>query len=103
MMGLVGIVRFLQVGNFAIITLSRKLTKNLGFMQSITINVEDSTRQAYDKADEQTKQEVSYLVAAFLDDKWQNLSLIEIMEKIGKNAQARGLTPDILEELLEDE
>lgn len=72
-------------------------------MEQITITVDDRIQEAFEAADEQKKRELSYLISAFLGDDWRDLNLIEVMEKIGRNAQKRGLTPEILEELLADE
>jgi hypothetical protein len=72
-------------------------------MQQILIDVEDEIQKAFILADEQKKQELSHLVSVFLSSSWQNKNLIEIMEQISDNAEKRGLTPEILAELLADE
>jgi hypothetical protein len=72
-------------------------------MKAITIQVENQVSQLFETADETKKQELSYLVSLFLEDEWRDLSLIEVMRKIGRNAKERGLTPEILEELLKDD
>ncbi len=72
-------------------------------MQQILIDVEDDIQKAFILADEQKKQELSYLVSVFLSSSWQHKNLIQIMEEISDNAEKRGLTPEILAELLADE
>lgn len=68
-------------------------------MQQIILNVDDSTQAAFVAADDQKKQELSYLVSLYLGSAWKQKNLIEVMEEIADNAQKRGLTPEILEEL----
>lgn len=72
-------------------------------MQQIAIDVEDKVQAAFMAADAQKKRELSNLVALFLSSDWDNKNLIEVMETIADNAERRGLTPEILEELLADE
>ena len=72
-------------------------------MQQIVIDVEDKIQSAFLAADAQKKKELSNLVALFLGLDWDNKNLIEVMETISDNAERRGLTPKILEELLTDE
>ncbi|MCX5961587.1 MAG: hypothetical protein NT070_00135 [Cyanobacteria bacterium] len=72
-------------------------------MQQIVIDVEDKIQSAFLAADAQKKKELSNLVALFLGLDWDNKNLIEVMETISDNAERRGLTPEILKELLTDE
>lgn len=72
-------------------------------MEQIIIDVDESTQAAFVAADEQKKRELSYLVSIFLGSAWEKKSLIEVMEEIADNAEKRGLTPEILEDLLADE
>jgi hypothetical protein len=69
-------------------------------MGQISIEVEDKIQAAFMAADTQTKKELSNLVSVFLGSDWKNKNLIEVMETIADNAEKRGLTPEILEEIL---
>ena len=55
-------------------------------------------RQLPEQEQENLKQELDKK-----DSKNKNEDLLSIFDRIGRNAQARGLTEDILEELLADE
>jgi hypothetical protein len=72
-------------------------------MQQITIEVDDNIQKAFQLASPQQKQELSYLISAYLGSSWEQKNLIEVMEAISDNAEKRGLTPEILAELLADE
>ncbi len=72
-------------------------------MEQITIEVDKNIQEAFMAADTKQKQELSYLISAYLSSYWEQKNLIEVMETISDNAEKRGLTPEILEELLEDD
>lgn len=72
-------------------------------MEQITIEVDKNIQEAFMAADTKHKQELSYLISAYLSSYWEQKNLIEVMETISDNAEKRGLTPEILEELLEDD
>lgn len=69
-------------------------------MQQITIEVDENIKKAFQLASPQQKQELSYLIGAYLGSSWEEKNLIEVMEIISDNAEKRGLTPEILEGLL---
>ncbi|AUC62474.1 hypothetical protein AA637_15565 (plasmid) [Cyanobacterium sp. HL-69] len=69
-------------------------------MQQITIEVDDNIKKAFQLASPQQKQELSYLIGAYLGSSWEEKNLIEVMEIISDNAEKRGLTPEILHSLL---
>lgn len=69
-------------------------------MQQITIEVDDNIKKAFQLASPQQKQELSYLIGAYLGSSWEEKNLIEVMEMISDNAEKRGLTPEILEGLI---
>ena len=71
-------------------------------MQQIVIEVNDNIKTAFMMADEQKKKEISDLVSLFLDSSWNEKNLVEVMETISENAEKRGLTPEILDDLLVD-
>lgn len=69
-------------------------------MQQITIEVDENIKKAFQLASPQQKQELSYLIGAYLGSSWEEKNLIEVMEMISDNAEKRGLTPEILEGLI---
>jgi predicted DsbA family dithiol-disulfide isomerase len=72
-------------------------------MQQIMIEVDENIEKAFKLASQQQKQELSCLVTAYLGSFWEQKNLIEVMEVISDNAEKRGLTPEILAELLADD
>lgn len=77
-------------------------------LQEITIKVPLTIAEAYNKANEQRKQELVNKITFFLqpiitDKKTAIQQLRQTMSEIGKEAQARGLTPEILEEILNED
>lgn len=76
-------------------------------LREITIKVPFSIAEAYNQANEETKQELTNKITFFLQpitvDKRKAIEqLRQTMAEIGKEAQARGLTPEILEEILNE-
>jgi phage terminase small subunit len=77
-------------------------------LQEITIKVPLTIAEAYNQANEQRKQEIINKITFFLqpittDKKVAIQQLRQIMAEIGQEAQARGLTPEILEEILNED
>ncbi len=77
-------------------------------LQEITIKVPLTIAEAYNQADEEKKQEIInritfFLQPATIDKKTTIAQLRQTMAEIGKEAQARGLTPEILEKILNDD
>lgn len=72
--------------------------------QEITIKVSREVAIAYQNATEQEKQRLQTLVTLFLDrDTSNNHDLLGIiMNEISDRAQERGLTPEILESILNE-
>ncbi|MGB5634606.1 MAG: hypothetical protein WBM44_23230 [Waterburya sp.] len=72
--------------------------------QEITIKVSPEVAVAYQNATEQEKNRLQALVSLFLDrDTSNNNDLLRvIMDQISDRAQERGLTPEILESILNE-
>lgn len=71
----------------------------------IAIPVDAATAQAYHMASPQMRQKVQLLLQLRLRDFLvePQRPLRDIMDEIGREAEAHGMTPEILEELLRDE
>ena len=71
----------------------------------ITIPVDVETARAYHTASPDDQKKIQLLIRLRLRElaELPKNSLIEIMDDIGAKAEARGLTPEILEALLHDE
>jgi hypothetical protein len=72
---------------------------------AITIPVDAETSRAYHTASPDDQKKIQLLLRLRLRElaALPTDSLVEIMEDIGTKAEARGLTPEILEALLHDE
>jgi HEPN domain-containing protein len=72
---------------------------------TITIALDEATAEAYHMASTIEQQKMQLLLRVLLREfaTSSTLSLRELMDDIGEKAVARGLTPDILEQLLHDE
>jgi len=71
--------------------------------QAITIPVDSEIQQAFEQASEEERQELRVLVSLFLKEGWAKKNIVEVMQEIGSRAHERGLTPEILDEILQDE
>lgn len=74
------------------------------YSETITIPVDAETAKAYQAISEDKKRKI----AAFLNFQLRKAlkpreSLQESMNKLGQEAQANGLTPEILQKILDDE
>ena len=72
--------------------------------EEITIKVSPNVAQAYQKATERKKQSLATLVSVFFreDDNEKVDFLGKLMDEISDRAVARGLTPEILETILNE-
>lgn len=72
---------------------------------TITIPVDADTARAYQAASAEDQRKIQLLLRLRLREltSLPNVSLRELMDEIGAQAEARGLTPDILETLLQDD
>ena len=73
--------------------------------EEITIKVSPKVAQAYQKATEQKKSSLSTLISIFLGEEINEEAdfLGKLMDEISDKAVARGLTPEILETILNEE
>jgi hypothetical protein len=71
---------------------------------TITIDVDPETAEAYAAATEQEKRKVKMLLRLGLGQRRDDpRTLFQIMDDIGAKAEARGMTPEILESILRGE
>lgn len=72
-------------------------------MKTISIAVEPEIQVAFEQANEEERQALGALISSFFKDRWASKNLVEVMREIGDRAEKRGLTPEILNELLNEE
>jgi hypothetical protein len=72
---------------------------------AITIHVETEAAKAFAKASPEEQRKIQLLLSLRLQELTTppGKSLKAVMDEIGARAEARGLTPEILESLLRDE
>jgi hypothetical protein len=72
---------------------------------TITIPLDEASATAYNTASAEDQRKIQLLFRVLLREFTApaNLSLRELMDDIGAQAEGRGLTPDILERLLSDD
>ena len=72
---------------------------------NITIEVDEAAARAFAEASPGEQQKLQLLLSLRLQELTakQGGTLQTVMDEIGRAAEARGLTPDILENLLRDE
>jgi hypothetical protein len=75
------------------------------FDTMITIPVDADTARAYQAASPEDQKKMQILLRLRLREltSLPNVPLRELMDEIGAQAEARGLTPEILETLLQDD
>jgi hypothetical protein len=74
-------------------------------MSEATITVDSDIAEKYNTAPEADRQKIQLLIRLFLQDMIvpNSLSFQQIMDAIGYEAQRRGLTPEILDEMLNND
>lgn len=73
---------------------------NMG-MELLTINVDQEAARAYQSSSQEERQKLDLLLSLKLKQALQDSrSLREVIQEISKKAQARGLTPEILQSIL---
>jgi hypothetical protein len=72
--------------------------------ENVTIQVDDDVANIYNTASEEDQRKIQILLRLWLQElsKSPNLPLHEIMDRISDRAQARGLTLEILESILNE-
>ena len=70
--------------------------------RTITIPLDSQTARAYDAARAEDRQKIQALLSLWLRELTadERPSLQQVLDKAGRKAQARGLTPEILDSLL---
>lgn len=72
--------------------------------KTITIRVSAEVARIFEAASEDQRRKLEALLSLTLGDATRNKRpLEEVMREIGRNAQARGLTPEILDSILNEE
>jgi hypothetical protein len=72
-------------------------------MEAITINVDNEVAQAYREAEFNKQQKLGVMIKLFFQPDLARKTLSEVMEEIADKAEKRGLTPEILQSILEDD
>lgn len=72
-------------------------------METITIPVDPAIAKAYREADPEKQQKIAMFLNVMLKKTLNKRPLIEIMEDVSQQAIANGITPEILESILNDE
>jgi hypothetical protein len=71
-------------------------------MPIITIQVDENIKTAFEEASLNTQQELSSIIQLFFRQNLHNKTLTQVMAEISDRATQRGLTPEILQEILAD-
>ena len=70
-------------------------------METITINVDSEVAKAYREAQVNKQQQLSTMIKLFFQPDLANKTLSQVMAEIADKAEKRGLTPEILQSILE--
>jgi hypothetical protein len=73
--------------------------------ETVNLQLDSDAAKVFKMAPPEEQKKIEALLSLWLKEiaATEMLSLKEVMEDIGRTAQARGLTPDILESLLNEE
>lgn len=69
----------------------------------VIINVDNEVAQAYREAEFNQHQKLGMMIKLFFQPDLTKKTLSEVMEEIADKAAKRGLTPEILQSILEDD
>ncbi len=69
-------------------------------MPSIIIEVNEEIKTAFEQANPEIQKKLSYIIQLFFRENLHNKSLTQVMAEISNKAQQRGLTPEILQDIL---
>lgn len=72
-------------------------------METITIKVDEDIAKAYRESDLTKKEKINTVIKLFFQPDFSSKSLSELMSEIAENAEQRGLNPEILESILNDD
>lgn len=72
--------------------------------KSIMIKVDTETAEAFERLSTEEREKIEFFLSIQMKNALKSeVSLLAVMDDISKEAEAKGLTPEILESLLEDE
>jgi hypothetical protein len=72
-------------------------------MENITIQVDPEIAKAYREAEPEKQQKIQIFLSIMLQKAVSQKPLLDIMEEASQQAIANGITPEILESILNDE
>jgi predicted transcriptional regulator len=72
-------------------------------MGSFTIQVDAEVAKAYQEINSTNRKRIEMLFNILVQKELKEISLMQIMDNIGYQAEKNGLTPEILESILADE
>ncbi|MGL6284375.1 MAG: hypothetical protein ACRC2J_18370 [Microcoleaceae cyanobacterium] len=72
-------------------------------MANIILQVDEEIKVAFEQANPEIQKQLSDIIQLFLRGNLYSKTLTEVMAEISDNAQKRGLTPEILQEILADD
>lgn len=72
-------------------------------MANIILQVDEEIKAVFDQANPAIQKQLSNIIELFLREKLYNKTLIEVMAEISDKAQQRGLTPEILQDILAED
>ena len=72
-------------------------------MNTITIKVDNKIKQAFEMATPEKQEQLKTIINLFFKQDLSKITLTEVMEEIADKAAERGLTPEILQDILADE
>ncbi|TAF10167.1 MAG: hypothetical protein EAZ77_03565 [Nostocales cyanobacterium] len=72
-------------------------------MENITIQVDPEIAKAYREAEPEKQQKIQMFLKVMLQKVVSQKSLLDIMEEASQQAIANGMTPEILESILNDD
>ncbi|MGL5508449.1 MAG: hypothetical protein ACRDB1_02445 [Microcoleaceae cyanobacterium] len=72
-------------------------------MANIILQVDEEIKVAFEQANPEIQKQLSDIIQLFLRGNLYSKTLTEVMAEISDKAQQRGLTPEILQEILADD
>ncbi|MGL4501766.1 MAG: hypothetical protein ACRCU2_22040 [Planktothrix sp.] len=69
-------------------------------MASIILKVDEEIKAAFEQANPEIQEQLSHIIQVFLQRKLYDKRLTEVMAEISDKAQQRGLTPEILQNIM---
>lgn len=72
-------------------------------MASIILQVDEEIKAVFEQANPEIQKQLSDIIQLFLKEKLYSKTLTEVMAEISDKAQQRGLTPEILQDILADD